>query len=89
VETENFGAELAQTISDDFMTATDINSPMGRLYTAHPRPSPPPTPPSRSSKLADPPISISATAVPPTDNRSSSADADQHTSSDTTREAAR
>jgi hypothetical protein len=34
VETENFGSELAQTISADFMTATDINYAMGRLYTA-------------------------------------------------------
>jgi hypothetical protein len=34
VETENFGSELAQTISGDFMTATDINYAMGRLYTA-------------------------------------------------------
>jgi hypothetical protein len=34
VETENFGSELAQTIPGDFMTATDINYAMGRLYTA-------------------------------------------------------
>jgi hypothetical protein len=87
VETENFGSELAQIISGDFMTATGINYAMGRLYTAHTRPSPPPTPPSPSSKLADPPTSISATAAPPTDSRSSSADANQHTSSDTTRAA--
>lgn len=32
VGTENFGSELAQTISGDFMTATDINYAMGRLY---------------------------------------------------------
>src|SRR6266849_7698758 len=34
VETENFGSELAQTISGDFMTAIDIDYAMGRLYTA-------------------------------------------------------
>ena len=34
METENFGSELAQTISGDFMTATDINYAVGRLYTA-------------------------------------------------------
>jgi hypothetical protein len=34
LETERFGAELAKTISDDFMTATDINYVMGRLFTA-------------------------------------------------------
>jgi hypothetical protein len=34
VETENIGSELAQTISGDFMTATDINYAVGRLYTA-------------------------------------------------------
>jgi hypothetical protein len=34
IETEQLGTELAQTISGDFMTATDINFAMGRLYTA-------------------------------------------------------
>jgi hypothetical protein len=34
VQAENFGSELAQTISGDFMTATDINYAMGRLHTA-------------------------------------------------------
>jgi hypothetical protein len=33
VETENFGSELTQTTSGDFMTATDINYAMD-LYTA-------------------------------------------------------
>jgi hypothetical protein len=34
IETERLGCDLAQTISGDFMTATDINRAMGRLYTA-------------------------------------------------------
>jgi hypothetical protein len=34
VETDRLGAELAETVSGDFMTATDINHALGRLYTA-------------------------------------------------------
>src|SRR5579862_137026 len=34
LETQRLGAELAQTMSGDFMSATDINFAMGRLYTA-------------------------------------------------------
>jgi hypothetical protein len=32
IETERLSTDLAQTISGDFMTATDINHAMGRLY---------------------------------------------------------
>jgi hypothetical protein len=32
IETERLGSGLAQTNSGDFMTATDINHAMGRLY---------------------------------------------------------
>ena len=34
LETEHLGTQLAQTISGDFMSATDINFAMGRLYEA-------------------------------------------------------
>jgi len=33
-ESHRLGAELATTISGDFMTATDINHALGKLYTA-------------------------------------------------------
>src|SRR5262245_21243810 len=33
-ESHSLGRELATTISDDFMTATDINHALGKLYTA-------------------------------------------------------
>ena len=34
LEAQRLGTELAQTMSGDFMSATDINFAMGRLYTA-------------------------------------------------------
>ena len=34
LETVRLGGELSQTVSGDFMTATDINHALGRLYTA-------------------------------------------------------
>jgi hypothetical protein len=34
VESERLGIELGETLSGDFMTATDINHAMGRLYSA-------------------------------------------------------
>jgi hypothetical protein len=34
LETERLGIELGETLTGDFMTATDINHAMGRLYTA-------------------------------------------------------
>jgi hypothetical protein len=34
IETARLGNELAQTVSGEFMTATDINHALGRLYTA-------------------------------------------------------
>ncbi len=34
LETARLGGELSQTVSGDFMTATDINHALGRLYTA-------------------------------------------------------
>jgi hypothetical protein len=33
-ETERLGVELGETLSGDFLSATDINHAMGRLYTA-------------------------------------------------------
>jgi hypothetical protein len=33
-ETERLGVELGETLSGDFMSATDINHSMGRLYVA-------------------------------------------------------
>jgi hypothetical protein len=34
IEAEVFGEELAETITGDFMTATDLNHALGKLYTA-------------------------------------------------------
>src|SRR5260221_1695597 len=34
IESRRLGTELSQTVSGDFMTATDINHALGRLYTA-------------------------------------------------------
>ena len=34
IETERLGRELGETLSGDFMSATDINHAMGRLYVA-------------------------------------------------------
>ena len=34
VETERLGLELGQTLTGDFLSATDINHAMGRLYVA-------------------------------------------------------
>src|SRR5260221_595292 len=34
LETARLGGELSQTVSGDFMTATDINHALGRLYAA-------------------------------------------------------
>ena len=34
IETELLGTELAQSLTGDFMTATDVNHVLGKLYTA-------------------------------------------------------
>jgi hypothetical protein len=34
IEAEVFGEELAETITGDFMTATDLNHALGKLYPA-------------------------------------------------------
>src|SRR5689334_21065363 len=34
LEAERLGTELAQTLTGDFLTATDVNHALGRLYTA-------------------------------------------------------
>jgi hypothetical protein len=34
IEADVFGEELAETITGDFMTVTDLNHALGKLYTA-------------------------------------------------------